>query len=140
MMQANATFEIKSWDEKPYDEFDGRKLTRARVGRIFHGDIEGESSTEYLMAYAPDGSANFVAIQRIIGRLGSRSGSFVLQHTGAFQGGIATEICTILPGSATGELAGIKGVAKFSSGHAQEYSLTVDYEFESAQTEMRDDM
>jgi len=140
MMRANSTFEIKSWDEKPYDEFEGRKLTRARVGRIFHGDLEGESITEYLMAYAPDGSASFVALQRIVGRLGDRSGSFVLQHTGAFQGGIATEICSVVPGSSTGALVGIKGEAKFSSGHAQQFAVALDYEIESAQPETREDM
>ena len=139
-MKASATFEIKGWDEKPYDQFEGRKLTRATVKRAYHGDLEGESSTEYLMIYAPDGSANFVALQRIICRLGNRSGSFVLEHTGAFQSGVATENCTIVPGSATGELVGIHGEAKFSSGHAQEYSLVLDYEFGDNSSEMRNDM
>jgi hypothetical protein len=36
---ASATFEIKAWDEKPYDEFEGgRKLTRAGVKKVFHKD------------------------------------------------------------------------------------------------------
>ena len=35
-VHAAATFEIKSWDEKPYDEFaGGRKLTRASVTKSF---------------------------------------------------------------------------------------------------------
>lgn len=139
-MKASATFEIKGWDEKPYDEYEGRKLTRATVGRVFHGELQGESTTEYLMAYAPDGSASFVALQRIIGRIGNRSGSFVLQHTGAFARGVATEVCTILPASATGELIGIKGEGRFSSGHAQQYLLELEYEFEADRSEPRDDM
>src|SRR5512140_1210937 len=105
-MRANATFEIKSWDEKPYAEFDGgRKLTRASVKRIYHGDIEGESSTEYLMAYTPDGSANFVGMEHIVGRLGKRKGSFVLQQTGTFTGGIANASWFVTLDSGTGELA-----------------------------------
>ncbi len=50
--RASATFEVKAWDEKLYDEFDGgRKLTRASVKKSFHGDIEGESSMEYLITH-----------------------------------------------------------------------------------------
>jgi hypothetical protein len=33
---APATFEVKSWDEKPYDEMDGApKLTRASITKSF---------------------------------------------------------------------------------------------------------
>lgn len=78
---ATATFEIKGWDEKPYEEFDdGRKMTHALVKKSFQGDIDGESSVQYLMTYGEDGSAHIVGMERIVGRLGGRSGSFVLQH------------------------------------------------------------
>ncbi len=140
-MHASATFEIKSWDEKPYDEFDdGRKLTRASVKKIFHGDIEGESSTEYLMAYAPDGSASFVGIEHVVGHLGNRAGSFVLQHSGTFAGGVANESWFVVPSSGTGELSGLKGEGKSSISHAQQYAMMLDYEFESRAQEQRDDM
>ena len=49
---AAATFEIKGWDEKPYQEGEGQaKLTRASVRKAFQGDLQGESTLEYLMAY-----------------------------------------------------------------------------------------
>jgi len=55
---AKATFEIKSWEEKTYDELEGgAKLTRARITKIYHGDIEAESTLEYLMMYRLDGTA-----------------------------------------------------------------------------------
>lgn len=47
---ATGTFEVKTWDEKLFDEFGGGgKLTRASVTKCFHGDIEGEGKVEYLM-------------------------------------------------------------------------------------------
>lgn len=88
--RARATFEVASWDEQPFSEVDGGpRLTRATVTKSFHGDIEGEGTLEYLMVHRDDGSASFVGLERVIGRLGDRSGSFVLQHTGTFEGGTA---------------------------------------------------
>ena len=50
MPTANATFKIASWNEEPYAT-EPQKLTQAKVDRTFEGDLEGESRTEYLMAY-----------------------------------------------------------------------------------------
>ena len=129
-IHASATFEIKAWDEKSYEEFEGgRKLTRASVKKVFHGDIQGESSVEYLMAYGGDGSASFVGMERVVGRVGDRSGSFVLQHSGTFVGGVAKEACFVAPGSGTGELGGLQGEGSFKARHEQQYVITLDYDF-----------
>ena len=131
---ASATFEIKAWDEKPYAEFEGgRKLTRASVNKVFHGGIEGESSLEYLMVYGQDGSASFVGMERVVGQVGDRSGSFVLQHSGTFANGIAESAWFVVPGSGTGKLAGLRGEGGSAIGHAQQYAFTLDYDFERDQ-------
>ena len=71
---ANARFAIKNWDEKPYSEGkDLPKLTRASVTKTFTGDIEGEGQVEYLMMYRSDGSATFVGLERVVGRLDRKS-------------------------------------------------------------------
>jgi hypothetical protein len=128
---ARATFEVKNWDEKPYDEMpDGPKLTRASITKSFQGDIEGEGTLEYLMIYRDDGTANFVGLERIVGRIGDRSGSFVLQHSGTFEGGTAEATWFVVPGSGTGDLHGLRGEGGFASGHADSYSITLDYDFE----------
>lgn len=56
---AEGKFDIDSWDEEPFDEKDGTKLTRTRVTKTFHGDVKAHSSAELLMAYALEGSAAF---------------------------------------------------------------------------------
>src|SRR5437899_8821126 len=107
---ATARFAIKSWDEKAYREGPGRpKLTRASVTKTYSGDIEGEGQVEYLMMYRSDGSATFVGLERIVGRIGDRTGSFVLQRTGVFEDGLAKESYHVIPGSATGDLEGLRG-------------------------------
>src|SRR5436190_473527 len=39
-LHATGRFQIKSWDERPYDE-NGPKLTRASVTNAYQGEIEG---------------------------------------------------------------------------------------------------
>ena len=126
---ANARFAITSWDEKPYSEGpDLPKLTRATVQKTFTGDIEGDGQVDYLMMYRSDGSATFVGLERFTGKVDGKSGSFVLQRTGVFEDCQAKESYTILPGSATGELRGLRGEGTSSVGHGMEHQFTLSYE------------
>jgi hypothetical protein len=126
---ANARFAIKTWDEKPYSEGpDLPKLTRASVAKTYSGDIEGEAQVDYLMMYRSDGSATFVGLERVTGRIGSRSGSFVLQRTGAFENGQARESYGVIPGSGTGQLQGLTGDGTSAVGHGTDHPFTLTYE------------
>ena len=126
---ASARFAITSWDEKAYSEGQGLpKLTRASVTKTFTGDVEGEGQVEYLMMYRADGSAAFVGLERVVGRVGGQNGSFVLQRAGVFEGGLAKESYTVVPGSATGELQGLRGEGSTALGHGTEYPFTLSYE------------
>jgi Protein of unknown function (DUF3224) len=126
---ANARFAIKSWDEKPYTEGqDQPRLTRASVTKTYTGDIEGEGHVEYLMMYRSDGSATFVGLERVVGRIGGRTGTFVLQRTGIFESGQAKESYSVIPGSATGELQGLVGNGSSAVGHGMEHPFTLSYE------------
>ena len=126
---AKARFAIKSWDEKPYSEGqDQPRLTRASVIKTYTGDIEGEAQVEYLMMYRRDGSATFVGLERIVGRIGGKSGSFVLQRTGIFESGQAKESYSVIPGSATGDLQGLRGDGSSAVGHGMEHPFSLSYE------------
>ena len=128
---ANSRFTIKSWDEKPYSEGqDLPKLTRAAVTKTFTGDIAGEGHVEYLMMYRSDGSATFVGLERIAGRIGGKTGTFVLQRIGGFEGGQAKESYSVIPGSATGELRGLRGDGSSAVGHGTEHPFTLDYDLD----------
>lgn len=131
--RADATFVVKSWDEKPYHEAEGEaKLTRATVAKSFSGDLEGEGVVEYLMCHGKDGTASFVGLERIEGTLGGRSGSFILEHRGTFAGGTADTKWTVVPGSGSGELDGLQGEGGFASAHAESYEMVLDYEFKES--------
>ena len=129
MKTANARFAIKSWDEKPYSEGEGRpRLTRASVTKTYTGDIEAEGQVEYLMMYRSDGSATFVGLEQVVGRIGGRTGTFVLQRTGVFESGQAKESYSVIPGSATGDLQGLSGDGSSAVGHGMEHPFALSYE------------
>ena len=131
MHTANARFAIKSWDEKPYSEgHDQPRLTRATVTKKFTGDIEGESHVEYLMMYRSDGSASFVGLERFVGGIAGKSGSFVLQRTGQFENGVAKESYSVIPGSGTGELQSLIGEGTSAVGHGMEHPFALHYELQ----------
>ena len=126
---AKARFAIKNWDEKPYSEVQNQpKLTRATVIKTYTGDIEGQGQVEYLMMYRGDGSATFVGLERVVGRIGGKSGTFVLQRTGVFEGGQAKESYSVIDGSGTGDLQGLLGDGSSAVGHGTEHPFTLSYE------------
>jgi hypothetical protein len=132
-MKSLATFRfaITNWDEKPYSEGQGLpKLTRAAVTKTFTGDIAGEGHVEYLMLYRSDGSATFVGLERVVGSVAGRAGSFVLQRTGVFENGMAKESYAVIPGSGTGELRGLRGEGTSAVGHGTEHPMTLSYELD----------
>ena len=123
------TFEVKNWDEKPYhEEKGGPKLTRAGITKTFSGDIEGKASLEYLMVHRPDGTADFVGVERVSGTLGGKSGSFVLEHRGTFDGVTARATCDVVAGSGTDELKGLRGNGSFEA-KGREARFELDYKF-----------
>jgi hypothetical protein len=129
MKTANARFAITSWDETPYSEGQDRpRLTRASVTKTYTGDIEGEGQVEYLMMYRSDGSATFVGLERVVGGMGARAGTFVLERTGIFESGQAKESYSVIPGSATGDLQGLRGDGSSAVGHGLEHPFILSYE------------
>lgn len=130
--QPNVSFSLTSWDEKPYNELPGElKMTRSSVAYAYQGDIEGVSTLDYLMVYREDDSGSFVGLERVIGRVGGRSGSFVLQHTGTFNKNDVNGTFFVVPRSGSGELTNLRGEGKIGlSDHAERYPMVFEYSFE----------
>jgi hypothetical protein len=121
----SATFEVKDWVETPLDEVETPKVTRAVVAKTYSGDIDGTSTTEWVMSYAEDGSATFVGMERISGTVGGRDGSFVVKHDGKFEGGAAVGSLTVVRGSGTVALSSVGGEGTFRADPAGSVRLNI---------------
>jgi hypothetical protein len=131
-ISATGTFRAKSWDEGPWAEDQrGPKLTHAKVTYDYSGDIEGECASQSLMCYPEESRATFAGFDRVVGRLAGRSGAFVLEATGSFENGAATTTWTVVPGSGTGELTGLRGTGGYVAGSGEsDVQYRLDYSFE----------
>jgi hypothetical protein len=128
---ATGHIEVKTYEPQPYEEVDdGPNLFEIHVTETFSGDIEGEGVVRFLQAIRKDGSASFVGIERVTGSVGGRSGAFLLQDAGTLEGNLVKGDWFVVPGSGTGELAGLRGEGGFEAELGQHASITLDYWFE----------
>lgn len=128
---ATGTVTTQGWQEEIYGALEGApKLSHDRVGHAFTGDIEGEGTAQFLNAYRDEATARYCGYERVTGRLAGRSGSFVLEISGTFENGTATTAWSVVAGSGTGELAGLRGDGGYVSGMDGNEPYRLEYRFE----------
>lgn len=109
-MIATGTFEVRLEPQTSDGDADAASLDRLSIAKRFDGDLAATSTGEMLTAVTPtDGSAGYVALERVSGILGGKRGSFVLQHSGLMDRGSQSLTIVVVPDSGTAELAGISG-------------------------------
>lgn len=133
-MRAISSFDVIGWDQTPYeDQVEGPSLSRATVRKKFQGDLSGESTAELLMCQADlsdlSAGAGYVASERVVARLGDRTGTFVLQHWGLSGGGGPQRTSGhVVPGSGTGDLTGLSGDVEISVDADGAHTLILEYD------------
>ena len=109
---------------------EGVTLGRMAIHKTFFGDLDAVSKGEMLSAITQVvGSAGYVAIEQVTGNLEGKSGSFVLQHYGIMDQGSERLILDVVPGSATGELAGLSGTMQIIR-EGDQHQYVFDYSLE----------
>ena len=109
MTHASGAFEVKLTPQVTGAEAEPT-LGRLSIDKQFHGDLEATSRGQMLTAGTDvEGSAGYVAIERVSGTLHGRSGTFALQHSGTMTRGAPQLEIRVVPDSGTGELVGLSG-------------------------------
>ena len=121
--RATGTFDVKVTPLTAAGDTPGR----FSIDKQYRGDLEGSGKGEMLTAGdASSGSAGYVAIERVTGKLDGKSGSFVLQHSGSMTRGAQQLAITVVPDSGTGELSGISGKMDIQIDHGK-HSYVFEY-------------
>ena len=126
---ASGKIQVKSWDTIPFDTGAGASLNEIRVTEDFVGDITGEGVARMLQTLRADGSASFVAVERVTATLDGRKGSFVLQDEGSLAGNQVKGTWFVVEGSGTGDLTGLRGEGGFEAELGQHAAYTLAYWF-----------
>lgn len=108
-------------------ELDGA-VGRFDLTKTFHGDLHGSSTGVMLSAGSPQtGSAGYVALEVFTGQLGDHRGVFALQQSGRMHQGSQVLHYDVVPGSGSGDLAGITGSMRLLDGDGEHrYELVYD--------------
>lgn len=110
MLSATGTFEVKTIPQPSEEEAGGDAVGRLFLDKQFSGDLSAKSVGTMLGARsAVQGSAGYVAIEKLTGTLQGRAGGFLLQHFGLMNRGAMEQRVEVIPDSGTDELAGIAG-------------------------------
>lgn len=128
MSSAIGTFQVKL---VPQAADGDPRVSRLSLDKQFQGDLEGISKGEMLTAgTSVKGSAGYVALELVTGKLQGRSGSFILQHSGTMNRGNPSLMITVVPDSATEELKGLSGkmVINIADG---KHSYDFEYELQA---------
>ena len=129
--RASAVITVHKYEPSAYDEpAEGPVLTRIHVQESFSGDIEGDGMVEFLQAAQANGSASFVGIERVTGRLAGRAGTFLLQDAGTVEGSVVSGVWFVVPGSGTGQLSWLRGEGGFHANLGEGARVHLDYWFE----------
>jgi hypothetical protein len=126
--RASGTFEVKL---NPQDQGADAPVGRMTIDKEFQGDLTGTSKGQMLMASSSSvqGSAGYVAVEKVTGALHGQSGSFYLQHSGTMTRGAGELTITVIPDTGTDELVGLSGkmniiIADGMHSYEFEYELT----------------
>jgi len=110
MQHASGTFEVTTIPQPHEEQAGGEAVGRLLLEKKFSGDLDAVSAGTMLGARSPvQGSAGYVAIEKVSGTLSGLGGSFLLQHFGVMTRGAMEQTVVIIPDSGTGGLTGIAG-------------------------------
>jgi hypothetical protein len=132
MKHAAGTFDVKV---APVDVSDIGKqagVGRMTIDKVWSGDLSGASKGEMLTSLTPStGAMGYVALELVTAKLDGRSGSFYFIHNATMnrndpKSGVMQ--ITVLVGSGTGELSGLRGTLTIIIDAAGKHSYTFDYE------------
>jgi len=123
---ASGPFDVKLNLLETYNK-DDATMGRRSIDKQFHGDMEATSQGEMLSVGSAKDSGGYVAIERVTGTLQGRRGTFALQHNATMSSGVPSLNIIVVPGSGTGELAGLSGQMMINIAPGGAHSYAFDY-------------
>ena len=126
--QISARFDVITWEESALDDsHDLPKIAWATWTSVYWGEMQGESTTQWLVAYAEDGSTHYVGLERFRGAAAGRDGSMVIQHVGTYADSTVKGSLTVVVGSGTDGLASASGEGTFFAHRGGSVRLSLQF-------------
>ena len=109
MPTAQGRFEVRRTPQGPLELGDTQAM-HMRFDKTFEGPLVATSVVHMLaVGTAVEGSAGYVALERLEATLDGRAGRFSMMHFGVMDRGTPSLKLEVVPDSADGGLAGLRG-------------------------------
>jgi hypothetical protein len=127
MAVVKGEFDVTMSPERMSVGASGFGLGRMVLDKRYHGALEASGNGEMLTFIgAAQGSAGYVAMERVEGTLDGLSGGFTLQHNGIMDRGQPSLAVLVVPDSGSGDLTGLSGKLDIRNEDGKHY-YTFDY-------------
>ncbi|MGY3264059.1 DUF3224 domain-containing protein [Lysobacter sp. HA35] len=127
MPVAQGRFNVKRTPQDPLEIGGDTHAMHLRIDKTFEGPLRATSVVHMLaVGTEVDGSAGYVAVERIEGILDGRSGHFAVMHFGMMHRGSPSLRIEVVPDSGDDELEGIRGTMTIDITGGEHF-YTFDY-------------
>ena len=128
MPTAKGTFSVVATRHPAGEPFAEMTVGRIKFDKVFEGDFAAQSIVEMLhMGTGVEGSAVYVALERLTGTLHGKRGSFAMHHLGVMHRGAPHLTVRVVPDSGKGDLLGLAGNLQIEITGGQHF-YTFEYE------------
>jgi hypothetical protein len=132
MPTARGRFEVRRSPQGPLDLGSDAKAMHLRFDKTFEGPLTATSVVHMIAVGAcVEGSAGYVAVERIDGRLDGREGAFAAMHFGVMDRGTPSLRIEVVPDSGEGQLEGLTGTLAIDIVDGEHF-YTFDYDLTGA--------
>lgn len=117
VIRVSGTVEVSNVERHEVSPADDSGITVVRyaMDEEFSGGLVGKGTAAHIGVLRSDGSNTFTGAERISGVLNDREGSFTITDAGFFDvNDIVHGRWTVVAGSGTGELTGLRGAGEFT--------------------------
>ena len=131
MPTAQGRFEVRRTPQGPLELGDTQAM-HMRFDKTFEGPLAATSVVHMLaVGTAVEGSAGYVALERLEATLDGRAGRFSMMHFGVMDRGTPSLKLEVVPDSADGGLTGLRGSMRIDITDGAHF-YTFDYELPPA--------
>jgi uncharacterized protein DUF3224 len=121
-MHAKGTFEVKMAPQPAQEGVGDASIGRMGLDKQYSGDLEATGKGQMLaIRSAVEGSAGYVALEKVSGTVQGRSGAFALQHSGTMARGVPQLMVSIVPDSGSDELQGLAGTLTITQSDGKHF-------------------
>ena len=121
-MHAKGTFEVKLAPQPAQEGVGDASIGRMGLDKQYSGDLEATGKGQMLaIRSAVEGSAGYVALEKVSGTVQGRSGAFALQHSGTMARGVPQLMVSIVPDSGSDELQGLAGTLTITQSDGKHF-------------------